>query len=61
MTPSELVDAIVAAWPNSTVVPKGTETKIHLDCGGTVRVLLDGRIATSGLIPPAVTDLLIDY
>lgn len=61
LTPLQLVDAIVAAWPLATVHPKGTEILVRLHCGGSVRVLLDGRIATDGIIPPAVNELLLDY
>lgn len=61
MTYLEAIDAIVAAWPMSTVHPKGTETLIRLHCGGSVRILTDGRVATSGIIPPAVNEILLDY
>ena len=62
MTVSDLIAAVEKLYPFATFVPKGTEIIIYLGKPlGYIRVLSDGRLAWKGIIPSALTDILLEY
>lgn len=62
MTPADFVAKVAELYPLATFVPKGAETVIHLGRPfGSIRVLADGRLACKGVMPSALSNLLVDY